>query len=84
VRLGWSTVLADEDHEFLRGQYCPKLQLQYKNKSMFIISISGIPFVINPVHEFGAMTRGAASELIRHRRPITAVSDSEILYRDRW
>jgi hypothetical protein len=72
-----------EDHELLRGQYCPKLQLHYKSKSTFIISAAGIPFVINLVHEFGAMTRGAASELIRHRRPITAVH-SEVLYRDRW
>jgi hypothetical protein len=68
VRLGWSTPLADEDNEFLRGQCCPKSQLQYKIKSTFIIYANGTPFVINLVPESGAMTRGAASELIRGRQ----------------
>lgn len=63
----WTTVLADEGHEFLRGQHGKSeqsitlrnwMKLQAKTKSMFIIS--GTPFVTNIVHDFSAMTRAVA------------------------
>ena len=74
TKVKWSTVLADEAHEFLRGQHGKAEQsitlqnwgiLQRKTKSIFIIS--GTPFVTNIVHDFGAMTRAIACEPIRRQ-----------------
>jgi hypothetical protein len=73
-RLRWSTVLADEGHEFLCGQHGKTEQsitlqnwreLQSRTKSIFIIS--GTPFVTNIVHDFGAMTHAVAREAVRRQ-----------------
>jgi hypothetical protein len=74
TKVKWSTVLADEAYEFLRGQHGKPEQslmlqnwgvLQYKTKSIVIIAWT--PFVTNIVHDFGAMTQAIACEQIRRQ-----------------
>ena len=70
----WHTVLADEGHDYLRGQHNARpgqlsltlrnwYQLQTMTKSMFIIT--GTPFVTKISYDFVAMTKAVAREQIR-------------------
>jgi len=73
-KVQWDTILADEGHEFLRGQHNAKkddlslsLQnwkaLQHKTESMFIIT--GTPFVTKISYDFVAIARSIAKETTR-------------------
>jgi len=70
----WHTVVADEGHDYLRGQHnaCPGrlsltlrnwYNLQLKTKSMFIIT--GTPFVTKISYDVVAITKAVACEQIR-------------------
>ena len=70
----WHTVLADEGHDYLRGQHNARpgeLSLTLRNwynlqnctKSMFIIT--GTPFVTKVSYDFVAITKSIAKESIR-------------------
>jgi hypothetical protein len=74
TKVKWHTVIADEGHEFLRGQHNkPDHQqsltihawrlLQHRSRSMFILS--GTPFVTKISYDFVAMTRAVAREDVR-------------------
>jgi hypothetical protein len=70
----WHTVLADEGHDYLRGQHnarpgqlsltlCNWYNLQSRTKSMFIIT--GTPFVTKISYDVIAITKAVAREQIR-------------------
>jgi hypothetical protein len=74
TKMKWQTVIADEGHEFLRGQHNKSAEqqshtlhawrvLQTRSRSMFILS--GTPFVTKISYDFVAMTKAVAREEIR-------------------
>ena len=73
-KLQWHTIVSDEGHEFLRGQYNSpqdRLSLTRQNwrllqnatKSMFLIT--GTPFVTKISYDFIAMTKAIAKSSVR-------------------
>ena len=71
----WHTVIADEGHDYLRGQHNARAgrfsltlrnwySLQHLMKSMFIIT--GTPFVTKISYDVIAITKSIAQEQVRH------------------
>ena len=79
TKFKWHTVIADEAHEYLRGQHNKKVgpgevasltlkswyKLQTCTRSMFLIT--GTPFVTNIRYDFVAITKAVAREDVRNR-----------------
>ena len=90
----WHTVIADEAHDFLRGQHnkaghCPPsntlihwMRLQQKTNSIFLLT--GTPFITNVPYDFTAITKAIAPESKRKSWSLDCTDEGLDALRREW